>query len=109
MPELSSAPTTELARAGAAAAAMAAGLKARDWPGAVDRVATAATDALERASELGISATELVVDVQGREQEITADLPAATQFLSPRLFLNTGATAAAVAYDCAGVYLETDF
>lgn len=41
------------------------------------------------------------------EQEITADLPAATQFLSPRLFLNTGATAAA--YDCAGVYLETDF
>jgi hypothetical protein len=43
------------------------------------------------------------------EQEITADLPAATQFLSPRLFLNTGATAAAVAYDCAGVYLETDF
>ncbi|MGP3723925.1 hypothetical protein [Cereibacter sphaeroides] len=41
--------------------------------------------------------------------EITADLPAATQFLSPRLFLNTGATAAAVAYDCAGVYLETDF
>ena len=43
------------------------------------------------------------------EQEITADLPANTQFLSPRLFLNTGATAAAVAYDCAGVYLETDF
>ena len=43
------------------------------------------------------------------EQEITADLPAATQFLSPRLFLNTGATAAAVACDCAGVYLETDF
>jgi hypothetical protein len=43
------------------------------------------------------------------EQEITADLPAATQFLSPRLFMNTGATAAAVTYDCAGVYLETDF
>ncbi len=43
------------------------------------------------------------------EQEITADLPAATQFLSPRLYMNNGATAAAVAYDCAGVYLETDF
>ena len=43
------------------------------------------------------------------EQEVTADLPAATQFLSPRLFLNTGATAAAVAYDCAGIYVETDF
>jgi hypothetical protein len=33
------------------------------------------------------------------EQEITADLPANTQFLSPRLFMNNGATAAAVAYD----------
>ena len=43
------------------------------------------------------------------EQEISADLPAATQFLSPRLFMNNAATAAAVAYDCAGVYVETDF
>ena len=43
------------------------------------------------------------------EQEITADLPANAQFLSPRLFLNNGATAAAVAYDCSGVYVETDF
>ena len=43
------------------------------------------------------------------EQEITADLPANTQFLSPRLYLNTGATAAAVAYDCSGVYVETDY
>ncbi|MFF5021513.1 glycosyltransferase family 2 protein [Micrococcus luteus] len=41
VPELSSAPSIELARAGAAAAVMAAGLRARDWPGAVDRVATA--------------------------------------------------------------------
>ena len=43
------------------------------------------------------------------EQEITADLPANTQFLSPRLYLNTGATAAAVAYDCSGLYIETDY
>ena len=43
------------------------------------------------------------------EQEITADLPANTQFLSPRLFLSTGATAAAVAYDCSGLYIETDY
>ncbi len=43
------------------------------------------------------------------EQEITTDLPANTQFLSPRLFMNNGATAAAVAYDCSGVYVETDF
>jgi len=43
------------------------------------------------------------------EDEITADLPATTQFLAPRLYLNTGATAAAVAYDCSGLYIETDF
>ena len=43
------------------------------------------------------------------EQEITADLPVNTQFLSPRLFLSTGATAAAVAYDCSGLYIETDY
>lgn len=43
------------------------------------------------------------------EQEITADLPANTQFVSPRLFMNNGATAAAVAYDCSGVYVETDY
>jgi len=43
------------------------------------------------------------------EQEITADLPANTQFLSPRLFMNNGATAAAVAYDCSGVYVEIDY
>ena len=43
------------------------------------------------------------------EQEITADLPATTQFLSPQLFMNTGATVAAVACDCAGVCLKTDF
>lgn len=42
------------------------------------------------------------------EQGINADLPAATQFLSPRLFMNTRATATVVVFDCAGVYLETD-
>jgi len=43
------------------------------------------------------------------EQEICADLPASSQFLSPRLFMNNGVTAAAVAYDCSGVYVETDY
>jgi len=43
------------------------------------------------------------------EQEITADLPANTQFLSPRLFMNNGAAAAAVAHDCSGLYVETDY
>ena len=43
------------------------------------------------------------------EHDVAADLAANTQFLSPRLFMNNGATAAAVAYDCSGVYVETDF
>ena len=51
----------------------------------------------------------MVDEVSGAvfEQEITAVLPANTQFLSPRLFMNTGATAAAVAYDCSEIYVET--
>ena len=40
---------------------------------------------------------------------LDTDIPAATQFLSPRNFMNNGATAAAVAYDCSGVYVETDY
>jgi hypothetical protein len=43
------------------------------------------------------------------EVEITSNLPAATQLLSPRNYMNTGSTAAAVAYDCSGVYVETDY
>lgn len=42
-------------------------------------------------------------------QEISENLPANTQFLSPRIYMNNGATAAAIAYDCSGVYVETDF
>lgn len=53
----------------------------------------------------------MVNEISGAEfeKEITADLPANTQFHSPRLYFNTSVTAAAVADDCAGVYLETDF
>jgi len=36
-------------------------------------------------------------------------MPAATQLLSPRNYLNNGSTAAVVAYDCSGVYVETDY
>ena len=43
------------------------------------------------------------------EQEVTADLPVANQFLAPRLYMNNGGTAAAVAFDCSGVYLESDY
>lgn len=53
----------------------------------------------------------MVDEVSGAvfEQEVTADLPASNQFLGPRLFMNNGATAAAVAFDCSGLYIETDF
>ncbi len=53
----------------------------------------------------------VVDDVTGAvfEQEITTDLPANTQFLTPRCFMTNAATAAAVAYDCSGVYVETDY
>jgi hypothetical protein len=63
------------------------------------------------APNAGSVSVRVVDEVTGAvsEQEITTDLPAATQFLSPRLFMNNGATAAAVAFDCAGVYLETDY
>lgn len=40
---------------------------------------------------------------------LTTDIPAATTFLTPRNYLNNDTTAAAVAFDCAGVYIETDF
>ncbi len=43
------------------------------------------------------------------EQEITTNLPTATAFLSPRNYMNNGGVAAAVAFDCAGIYLETDY
>ena len=53
----------------------------------------------------------VVEEVSGAvaEVEITANLPAATQLLSPRNYMNTGSTAAAVAYDCSGLYVETDY
>jgi len=62
-----------------------------------------------RSSSLNTSGNRDIASGAVFEQENTADLPAATPFLSPRLFLSTGATAAAVAYDCSGVYLETDY
>ncbi|WP_406851786.1 hypothetical protein WEU32_10025 [Brevundimonas sp. BH3] len=43
------------------------------------------------------------------ETMLDTDTPAPTQLLSPRYFMNNGATAAAVAYDCSGVYVETDY
>ena len=53
----------------------------------------------------------LLDDVTGAvfEQEVTADLVPAATLLSPRMFMNNGATAAAVAFDCAGLHIETDY
>ncbi|MCK8785579.1 hypothetical protein M0638_14425 [Roseomonas sp. NAR14] len=64
------------------------------------------------ASPNGSSVWALVVaEVSGAvfEQEITAAPPAATRFLSPRPFPNTGATTSAVADDCVKVYLQMEF
>lgn len=59
-------------------------------------------------TEIGVRVVE---EVSGAaiERTITTDMPAPTQMLSPRNYMNTGSTAAAVAYDCSGVYIETDF
>uniref|UniRef100_UPI0040482C46 DUF2793 domain-containing protein n=2 Tax=Yoonia sp. TaxID=2212373 RepID=UPI0040482C46 len=59
-------------------------------------------------SDIGVRVVE---EVSGAAVEftITTDMPAATQLLSPRNYMNTAAAAAAVAYDCSGVYVETDY
>jgi hypothetical protein len=64
--------------------------------------------AAPNAAEVGVRVVE---EVSGAVAEValSTDLPAVTQFLSPRNFLSNGATAAAVAYDCSGLYIETDY
>ncbi|MDZ4120219.1 DUF2793 domain-containing protein [Phaeovulum sp.] len=64
--------------------------------------------AAPNGADIGVRVVE---EVSGAAVEftITSDMPAATQFLSPRNYMNNGATAAAVAYDCSGVYVETDY
>ena len=64
--------------------------------------------AAPNGADIGV---RVVDEVSGAAVEFTiaTDMPAATQLLSPRNYMNNGATAAAVAYDCAGVYVETDY
>ena len=71
-------------------------------------VLTLTIAAAPNGSDIGVRVVE---EVSGAAVEftITTDMPAATQLLSPRNYMNNGATAAAVAYDCAGVYVETDY
>jgi hypothetical protein len=71
-------------------------------------VLTLYISAAPNASAIGV---RVVNETSGAvfDASVTTDMPSNTTFLSPRLFLNNGATADVVAYDCAGVYLETDF
>ena len=64
--------------------------------------------AAPNSGEIGVRVVE---EVSGAvvEAMLDTDIPAATQLLSPRNYMNNGATAAAVAYDCLGVYVETDY
>ena len=64
--------------------------------------------AAPNGSDIGVRVVE---EVSGTVVEftLTIDVPAATQLLSPRNYMNNGATAAAIAYDCSSVYVETDF
>lgn len=66
-------------------------------------------DTLDAVSgEIGV---RVVKEVSGAVVEVMldTDIPAATQLLSPRNYMNNGATAAAFAPDCSGVYVETDY
>ena len=53
----------------------------------------------------------VVEEVSGAvvEHEATTDIPATTTFLAVRHHMNNGGTAAACAYACSGVYIETDY
>jgi hypothetical protein len=64
--------------------------------------------AAPNGSDISVRVVEEVSDAAA-EFTITTDMPAATQLLSPRNYMNIGATAAVVAYDCSGVYVETDY
>lgn len=59
-------------------------------------------------SSIGVRVTE---EVSGTavEFDLTTDVPSNTTFLNVRNFLHNGGVAAAVAYDCTGVYLERDY
>lgn len=59
-------------------------------------------------SSIGVRVTE---EVSGTavEYDLTTDIPSSTTFLNVRNFLHNGGVAAAVAYDCSGVYLERDY
>ena len=74
----------------------------------VTNVLTLTIAAAPNGSDIGVRVVE---EVSGAAVEftITTDIPAAAELLSPRNYMNSGATAAVVAYDWSGVYVETDY
>jgi hypothetical protein len=64
--------------------------------------------AAANSASVGIRVVEEVSGIVA-EATLTSDLPADSQMLSPRNYMNNGSTAAAVSYDCSGVYIETDY
>ncbi len=66
---------------------------------------------LAAAPNATTASARVVNDATGAVFETTAsaDLPAASQFRAPRLFLGSGPTAAAAAFETSGLYLETDY
>ena len=71
-------------------------------------VLTLTIAAVPNAASIWVRVTD---DVTGAvfEQEVTTDLVPNTTLLSPRMFMNNGATAAAVAFECSGLHIETDY
>ncbi len=72
-------------------------------------VLTLTIAAAPNGADIGVRVVE---EVSGEVVEFTivaTDMPTATQLLSPRNYMNNGAAAAAVAYDCSGVDVETDY
>ena len=69
-------------------------------------VLTLTIAAAPNGSDIGVRGVE---EVSGAAVDftITSDMPAADQMLSPRNYMNNGAAAFAVSYDCSGVYIET--
>lgn len=85
-------------------------------PDETQRLSNVPSLTLETTAEVVCLAAKVRVGFSGTsvsgsdfEQEITANQPAAAQFLSQRQFMYDCLIAGAVAYDCAGVYPKTDF
>jgi hypothetical protein len=77
----------------------------------VDSTSNVLTLFLHAAPNAGSVWVRVVEEVAGTVAEvaITANLPTLTQLLSPRNYMNSGSTAASVAFDCSGLYVETDY